>query len=267
MRYQEIEVERTTVKEQYFESIADMNEYLSKAIPNRFFQGESLSSQERGSGFSNTSSYQEAEELFAKGWTVFAEKLSKNIPVQTANAMANRSKPSFGVIGSQASVPRFLQGIPTNMVDRKTVQQKQKVIVLNKNIGFSASTNASIIEKEGLKSLQVIQLLENKGYRVKLNMFFITERFPEALAFRVTVKKPDERFSLLKIAFPIAHPAMLRRIGFHWIESHPNMTRREFVAGYGSPAADYLKNLVAKTEYILPNFIDNVEEYVKKLGL
>lgn len=268
MKYSEKQVGyREIYRFHEYDSISDFNEYLNKAQPNRHFAGSSLSSQEIDYRFSGTHTYQEAEDLFKTGWNVVAEKLAKKLPIQTANAQTNRTKPTYGVVGSQASVPRYLQGIPTNMIDRKAVQQKQKIIVLNRDISFSASVGKEEIEEEGLKALQIIQLLENKGYRVKLNLFFLSNQDNENIAFRVTVKKPEERLSVLKIAFPLAHPAMLRRITFKWIETHPTMANRGYTFGYGRPEGASIRNLIDKDEYLLPNFIRNVDDYIKGLGL
>lgn len=267
MKYTETKIGRTTYKMQDFDSIHSFNEYLAAAKNNEIWGSGSHSSENGDSRFTGTSSYKEAQELFATGWGAVAAKMSKKVPVQTTNQTANHSKPTFGVVGFQASVPRYLQGIPTNMVSRKTVQQKQKIIVINRDICFSAMTSASTIEAEGIKALQIIQALEHKGFRVKLNLFFLSRRDNEAVAFRVTVKKPEERMSILKVAFPLAHPGMLRRICFKWMETHPTMVTRGYRWGYGEPSGSDIKLLLPKSEFLIPNFVYDIDKLIESMKL
>jgi hypothetical protein len=152
------------------------------------------------------------------------------------------------------------------MVDRKLVAQKQKIIVINKDISFSAGVRASQIEEEGVKCLQLIQALEGKGYRIKLNVYWMSRSGRELVGHRVCLKKPEERLSLVKVAFPIAHPSMLRRVGFKWMEKFPTMTEN-FNWGYGMPSGNMLRSLVDKKEILLPTFIPDVDTFIKELGL
>lgn len=256
----------TTVKLQEFDSIHVFMEYLAKNPENNKIMKHERSSQTGSRSFTATQSYTEAEELFQNGWTTFAQKLSKRIPVSTNTAPVTKTRPAYSVVGGQASVPRYIQGIPTNMIDRRPVTQKQKIITINKDISYSAGVDASQIEEEGVKALQIIQGLENRGYRVKLNLCWATTSGSECLAFRVAVKNPGERMSFNKIAFPIAHPSMLRRIGFRWLETHPHMTSGGFSNGYGRPSTESIAAVLDKKEIFLPNFIPNVDKFIEGLG-
>lgn len=256
------------VKLQEFDSIHEFTDYLDKAPTSAIFKRAGANSSQTGSeSFTNSKSYQDAEEIFQNGWTTFAQKLSKRIPITTKTAPATKSRPTYSVVGGQASVPRYIQGIPTNMIDRRQVIQKQKIIVINKDICYSAGVSAREIEEEGVKALQIIQGLEGKGYRVRLNMCWATKNGRETMALRVTVKKPEERLSLNKIAFPIAHPSMLRRIGFKWLETNPYLTNPDFTFGYGRPETHSLQAILDKKEIFLPNFIPDVDKFIDGLGL
>ena len=272
MRYTEKVVSRVnTIRFQDFDTIADFQEHLATSKPNRHFSTEKLISEDKdryAAGWTGTKDMAEAQHLFRTGWNAFAEKLTKATKTPTVSANVQRSKPSYGMVGGQASVPRYIQGIPTNMVDRKPVQQKQKIIVINKDIWYSAMISAETIEKEGVKALQIIQLLESKGFRVKLNVYGMTSSHGETLGFRLTVKKPEERLSLAKVAFPIAHPSYLRRIGFAWLERFNTMKEASFTHGYGMPSGSKVYDFLGKDtkEIVLPNFIPDVHEYVAGLG-
>lgn len=268
MKYTEKRIDGVTYKMQEFMSIGELTNYLKETPTNEHFKGSSLSSHRRNDyRFFGTNDYQEAHQLLHTGWKAYAEKITKRIPVQTTQAPAQRTKQIYSVVGGQASVPRYLQGIPTNMIDRQRFPSKQKVIVINRDISYAAMVSTHKIEEEGIKALQLIQGLENKGFRVKLNLYWMSKEGNECVAFKVTVKKPEERLSLIKVAFPIAHPSMLRRIGFRWIEVMPTLTNFRFTYGYGVPSGREMKKLVPSTEFMIPNFIENVDEFINKLGL
>lgn len=223
--------------------------------------------------WAGTSTYEEAVKLLSSGWLPKAEILAQKVPISTVSADVKSSRTAYSVAGFQASVPRYLQGVPTNMIDRKPDIKKQKIIVLNKNISYSGDVTAKEIEEQGIKVLQCIQALENKGYRVKLNMIRVnnnstyTTHATETSMLKVCIKKPEERLSLSKIAFPLCHPAMLRRLAFGWNERFELLSDKFFVTSYGTPDNESYKKIMAKGEYLVPNVISSVDGYVKTLGL
>jgi hypothetical protein len=68
------------------------------------------------------------------------------------------------------------------------------------------------------------------------------------------VKNATEKLNLSKLAFPLVHPSMLRRLYLRWLEVFPGVPK-SFVGGYGHPMSiDEMKDVVdfEKAEYILP---------------
>lgn len=267
MKYYEKKLDRVTYKMDEFGSIHELVEYLEKTEVHNYFVGGQSSIKKGDSEWSGTSSYEEAIELLGSGWTTMAAKLQKRVPAQTKSQFNNKSRPVYSVVGGTASIPRYLMGIPTNMIDKKQIPMKSKIIVINKDMSYSGGTSPDRIMEEGVKALQIIQALEGKGYRVRLNMGFASREDNEILGIRVTIKKPEERLSLQKVAFPIANPAMLRRIGLNWIEKNPNQTKRNRVAGHGRPATTELKKILDEKEIFLPNFIPNIDKFIEELKL
>lgn len=252
-----------------FGSIHEFNSTVNSRPNNRQYPGTSVHSLRVATSsnpWEGTKTYDEAIELLGSGWVAEAKKLAKRIPSTTATQQSTKTKPIYSVVGGQASVPRYIQGIPTNMVDRKQVPMKSKIIVVNKDISFPAKVSATEIFEEGVKALQIIQGLEGKGYRVKLNMVWAVQSSHELVGLKVTVKKPEERMSLLKVAFPLAHPAMLRRVAFKWLETHPDLGKASF-SGYGTPATDKLPKLLGEKEIFLPKQIPSVDKFIESLGL
>lgn len=251
-----------------FDTLGEFLSYIKNAPKNKFYQNRNNSESE-GYSFTHTHSCQEAEELATKGWDRASVQMSNKIKVnQTTEIQSHRTKPVYGVVGSQASVPRYLQGIPTNMVSRTSVPVKQKIITITKGISYSGNWTTDKMIEESLKALQIVQNLEAKGQRVKLNVSFMAmdnaRKYYQVC--KVCIKQPDERLNIAKLAFPLAHPSMLRRFMLRFTEINENVTR-DLGHGYGTPCVQIIKDKVLqKGEYYLPEEIGDIEKFIKTLG-
>lgn len=203
--------------------------------------------------FTGTNDYNEAENLLLHGWTEESEKLNEMLKLK---ALKEKSvKNTYDVAGFQCSVPRYLHGIPTNMINQKVVTKKQKVITITKNITYSACVRKETIEQESVKVLQLVNNLEKQGYRVILNVTLISRSKQEniILCNKVRIKNANERLNLSKVSFPMVHSSYLRRILFKWMERF-EYTTKPFDTTYGTPVKceefnNILKNNKNDNEY------------------
>lgn len=224
--------------------------------------------------FSKTYNFQEALDLLKNGWTEVAEELTNKINVnKKAIQVETRRKSIYDVQGFQSSVPRYLQGLPTNMVNVKNVPQKIRVVTINKSISYACNVSVNEIKEESLKALQMIQKIEAQGIRVNLNIIFGTKAKRRGTEYniisKIRLKTSGEKLNISKVAFPLVHPSMLRRLIFRMMEVYPD-TDESYTAAYGRPIYDYSKSL-AKGEYVIPpiigkdiniiNSLDDLEEY------
>ena len=263
MRYTEYKHPRKqlTYKHEHFDSISDLTTHLNNTTISPLFKGHSLSSRSTYSPqWYGTNSYEEAQELLKGGWVPESEKLAKKLPLKVNTERHTSTRPTHSVVGYQASVPRYLQGIPENMINSKPTPKKQKIITIYKTLSYNQNIRADQIEQEGIKAIQIIQALEGRGYRVKLVMAWVTTSDNEVAVCTLVVKKPEERLSLIKMAFPLVHPSMLRRIGFAWIEQHQTLKTPSFTRGYGR--GDWSLFIANKPgEIVLPEFIPANTDY------
>ena len=203
--------------------------------------------------FTGTHDYNEAENLLLHGWVEESEKLNEMLKLK---ALKEKSvKNTYDVAGFQCSVPRYLQGIPTNMINQKVVTKKQKVITITKSVSYSFYVSKEKIEEESIKVLQLVNNLEKQGYRVILNVTLISKSKKENIIIcnKVRIKNANERLNLSKVSFPMVHSSYLRRIMFRWIETF-EYTTRSFDVTYGVPTKckdfnDIIKNHKNNNEY------------------
>lgn len=239
-----------------FDSLASFYDYICNTPLNDSFRWYPLSSVNGTERFTNTRSFDHATELFKNGWDDMSAKLTqelKNIEHQVQPSQKPRSV--YDVQGFQACVPRYIQGIPTNMIGRKNVPIKQKVITLNKFIAYSCGVRASQIEEESIKALQIVKKLEAQGYRVNLNIVEQVSSGGFTYCLKIRIKSSTEKLNISKVAFPLVHPSMLRRLVFRFVETYPAIPA-SYCRGYGMPHDEsQVKENLGEHEYLLPRFI------------
>ncbi|NMA75095.1 MAG: hypothetical protein GX963_13305 [Bacteroidales bacterium] len=250
-----------------YDSLQEFYQYLVSTPFNEAFCWEKHSSVEGSYYFTKTKDFNEAVELFRNGWSDMATKLVQKLKViESKIEPTMKPRNVLGVAGYQVIVPLYLQGIPNNMVTKKMVPVKQKVITLNKSIDYNAGVSADRIIEESVKAMQIVKKLEAQGYRCNLNIVLgTTAGYPsKQFVVKVRIKSANEKLNVSKLAFPLVHPSMLRRLFFRFIEVYPHVTK-SFVSGYGTPAtSDEMRNIF-KGEYLLPNFIKKDVNTIKTI--
>jgi hypothetical protein len=253
-----------------FKSIEDFIGYINDTPLNALFRWEQHCSVIGDYRFTGTRSYEEAMGLLKNGWDDMAKRIETKL-----NLIANEVQPKttqrskYDVVGFQASVPRYLQGIPTNMINKKPVVQKQKVITIVKHIGYLWDVSADKIVENSIKALMIVKKIEAQGYRVNLDVISPAEEGNEIAICRVRVKSASERLNVSKVAFPMVHPDMLRRMVFRFREVNPEIKNHGWSSGMGCSIYDRarVKSFLKENEYYLHNFIGDVDEEIKNLNL
>lgn len=242
-----------------FDSLQEFYKYICNTPFNEAFRWVNHLSVTGGKHWTKTESFDEAVQLFKNGWSDMATKLVQKLKIieaKTEPTMKPRNK--LDVCGYQAIVPLYIQGVPNNMMNKKMVPVKQKVITLNKSLDYSGSTSSDKIIEESIKAMQIIKKLEAQGFRCNLNICLGTSAGwgseEKQFIIKVRIKSANEKLNVSKLAFPLVHPSMLRRLFFRFIEVYPNVTK-SFVGGYGHPATSNELRTVFTGEYLLPNFI------------
>lgn len=219
-----------------FESIHEAVEFLKNTRRTSFYQSYHPSD-EKGADrakFTGTESFDEAMELLLHGWNQGAETLNKRLTTANKNADSiQMARTVYDVAGYQACVPRYLQGIPTNMINRRVVMQKQKTVNVVRDIGYNAGVSSKTMLERGLETLNVVNALEKRGIRCNLYVSCVLREGSgkAPVNIQVRVKSSSQRMNIKQIAFPLAHPSFFRRIVFGLIERLDET--RKFGYGYG----------------------------------
>lgn len=252
-----------------FDSLNEFYGYICNTPFNEAFRWVEHSSVSGNEKFTKTKDFNEAVELFKNGWSDMATKLVQKLKIiesKTEPTMKPRSK--LDVCGYQAVVPLYLQGVPNSMINKKMVPIKQKVITVNKSIDYNGGVSTEKIIEESIKAMRIIKKLEAQGYRCNLNLVLGAKAGygskEKQFIMKIKIKSSTEKMNISKLAFPLVHPSMLRRLFFRFIEVYPNVTK-DFICGYGSPATSAELRNAFKGEYLLPNFIKKDIEKINSI--
>lgn len=245
-----------------FDSLDEFWNYICNTPLNEAFRFKTLYSSENDYQFAGTKSYEEATELFHNGWTFGADQLNKRMKLdKTQEEQKFVQKALYDIIGFQCSVPRYLQGIPTNMINKHMIPIKQKVITINKVVWFWAMATPMKIMDWSKATLDVILAIEKQGYRVNLNIVFGTQADDRCIGGKIRIKNANERLNISKLAFPLANPSMLRRLLFRYLEVAPKTTKG-FTWAYGKPVSDVDYKTLFPNEITLPAQFTDVNKII-----
>lgn len=246
----------------HFNSITEVARFIRDNEDKLTDTFKPLRKSERGrESFTGTESYDAAEDLLLHGWDEVSKEFTQSIKkVNTSVSFKNRN--CYGVAGYQCSVPRYLQGIPTNMISNKRVPVKNKVISITKSISYNCSVRTETIKEQSLKVLKLVNKLESDGYRINLNIALVATnnsyaKKPKMVSLVVKIKDASQRMNIKQMAFPMVHPSMLRRIIFGLIERLPEC---EYLGSfYGIPARNSDAKLLFEKTYFIPAIVEEEE--------
>ena len=244
-----------------FDSLKDFCDYILNTPTNNAFKGKrSLAStmpDRRKKKWSGTDTFDEAYRLLLNGWSIGAQTLNEKLNIAHMDMQQQVTyKDVLSVCGYQAIVPLYLQGVPTNMVSKQIVPVKRKVITLNKVIAVSASVSSKTMEEESIKCFQIIKKIESTGIRVNLNLMISTGH----VCVKIRLKSAGERLNISKLAFPLVHPSMFRRMYLRFVETYPTIPR-SYTKGYGRvPKEEEFKKCCSKNEILLPTLLRGSKE-------
>lgn len=243
-----------------FNGISEFLNVIGKRELNEVFKPFTPSSEDGSAEFTMTSSYAESVEIMSTGYKEGLKDLQKCKSVKVNHASNIRKNiPQTGIVGYAPHVPNAIAGVPQSMISSQKIEQRAKVLTIVYDGGAYAKVKAEKFVKAGRNILDLVQMLELQGYRVRIDIqdAFCTHK--EKALCRITVKNHRQPMNPLKISYLLLHPSFFRRQGFKWLETVPELTNTAFVGSYGRPLYYQVDTDGATT--------DEIREYLKKHDL
>jgi len=266
-----------------FRSFDHLLNTVNSRIKNRIMRNDDSSHRTENTEWYGTENYGEAVELLHSGYLTVLDKMKKNVAdASRINSEQMRSvhhpMPHSSVVGYMPNVPNFIRGIPQSMISIERKPMKRKTMEIYYVMNGNADCDQSWYVDAGVALLSAIDLIEKSGIQTRINVVFKSSQEQHEVTFpSVCIKNYGERFSLQKVSFPLTHPSMQRRFGFHWMETSPDITKSGWSNGYGrSLDAEENEEVFAKLNKPNCGFLSNawinkhhcdVHEILVKLGV
>lgn len=214
-----------------FDGLWEFEKYINSTPLARHYRNASDQHSHREtagySNFSGTKTWQEAEKLFAHGDMTIAKEIESGVIATMKNSRRMTAKIESAVVGTVPHVPNYLAGIPTAMIRLRTMPKKTSVITAVYNISVNGNVSAEDMKDAAIKMLSAVKMLENSGVRVNLYLADISVGRGDTIGWAMRIKSAGQHLDILKTAYPLCHPSMLRRHSFRFTE----VTENDF--GYG----------------------------------
>lgn len=260
-----------------FSNISELHKYVNETPANKTFEiyeRQSRYTDGYYQAFALTSDFDEACSLLKNGWDEGAKDLDQKVESYfkgakiASQSQQTKRKSVYDVAGYQVSVPRYLNGVPNSMVRTQMVPVKNKIITINKVMGYTGDITTEKIMNESAKALAIIKRIEDMGYRVNLNVVNLSyDHYQSMVGLKVRIKNANERLNISKVAFPMCHPGMMRRIIFGFKEVFPDVSST-FGRSYGQSSSSIRDfSNMCKGEYVIPPFISESIVNAKELNI
>lgn len=222
-----LHIKKDLILTDIFNSIDEYVKFLEN--PSNEKSDRRNSSKDKDNSFTGTKSYEEAIELLKYGDDETLKIIKQNSREMKIDKLIgnniNKKETYYNVVGYQPCVPLYLNGVPTCMICEKKNKSDLRVLNIFLNYCVNANITAKELQRIGTIHAIILDVLEKKGYRINLYVGQVSccnnygyRNDTETIMPIIKVKTDKEPLNLKKLAFTIAHPSMLRRIGFKYTE-------------------------------------------------
>lgn len=219
-----------------FESLRAFEDYLNSHKPTKYYQTYNAQSQTEGrADWYGTKSFTQAEALFKKGDMKIASEIATGVIQTTAASKRRTNRLQTSVVGMAPHVPNYIAGRPNSMINMISEPKKVRVITAMYNISVNGGVSPESMKKAAVQMLSAIKILEDNGVRVNLYLADLSKRNDDIIGWSMKIKSSSQHLDVLKTAYPLCNPSMLRRHSFRFTE----VTEHDFGYGqYGSAVKD-----------------------------
>lgn len=215
-----------------FSSLGELVESL-KTAPRHWRTCSSKRNSSSPSWDLNTN-YERALQLAATGWEEGVKEIGALAAAVPNERITTRE---YSIAGESPDVPRYLAGDPFNMVHRGRNRTPKPVLTIAVSIMASCAVKAKDMANYGAAMVALVDRLESRNVRVELLCAVPSDLYKGRSCISWTVKGAGDALDLSAIAFSLAHPAALRRLGFGGMEQLPADWE---VSSYGKGTTDRL---------------------------
>ena len=188
--------------------------------------------------FCGDASFDDAAKLAVFGWEEGAKRIEaeRHAMVDKISSRIVRHDLFYDVEGQGIDVARYVEGEPEcwqHFVPVETKSQSGRIVRILVNCAYSAHVKPEVITARGALICALIDAMELAGYSTEVSMLLAASNGNKLTDFRCVVKRSDQPLHLGRLAFALAHAAMLRRLFFTVEERTPQCNEYVCDGTYG----------------------------------
>ena len=228
-------------KRHVFNTFGDFVKQVSK--PGHSENGKSSS--KKASSWHMNASWDDAIRMATDGWPEGLKKMQKatellEVPSSERNY---EPQPMAALAGDEVDVGLYLSGEPECMTDWTMAETPSfgKVAKIVVNCSASCGVSTELMFRRGAAAVLLVDALESCGIRCEVWVLPWCsgegERKPVHFC-EVLAKQADDPVELDRLAYMLAHPVVMRRLGFRLMEQEKpdSWAGKETHGGYGFPS-------------------------------
>ena len=211
------------------------------------------SDQERDSKWAGTTDLDSAVKLGVDGWHDIrpdVDAMFSKMEEQINMALGDVFETRFDYGGDSVDIDRFMMGDPECMIDYVTTPAGRmgRVVRVLVNGSASASVSAERIMQRGVLATALVDVLAKLGVGVEVWLESATDDGGKSKHSQlIKLHSSEERLDIDNLMYAMAHPSMLRRIGFSILERTGWANAKKIAqvgAGYGQPHDCLMKDYI-----------------------
>lgn len=221
-----------------FDDVESAVAYANRPVP----KGREFEQRDNPNNWNGNVTLNGACKLATAGWREGRERLATGLEAyQAAQSLGNDRSLGYDVAGYRPDVGRAIAGDTLSMINNAPeLSRRVPIVSLAMSVHVSGGVSAEQLTIWGIALASHVDALEAAGYRVALSVLpFLGSNYDRGawVAALVNIKAPEQPLDLDRLAYWMAHPSTLRRIGLALCDQRP--ASFENVAGspgYGYPA-------------------------------
>ncbi len=217
---------------------------LTRGLPRELWESSHVIVRPGQSSPSLVNTMDEALKLAESGWPEGAQQARtlSNKVLARLNSQGVRDDLHYDVDGGALDIARYLSGEPEHWYTLQRTAGGSNVMTRHLTLVFNAGVNCNWTTAEmisrAIPAIAIVDALERLGHRVRVIVGVTTEGTNIRAHWRITVKEYDQVMDIDRLAFWLAHPAVLRRFFFAATETTTDSSIRSQLrigTGYGVP--------------------------------
>lgn len=182
---------------------------------------------EKSTGFSQKNTgvtWKETIKLASFGWPEGMEEVT-SFNDSIASHSSERDLPVIenSIVGFLPNVPNYLSNLPDAMMTIEETPKQTPVIKLVIAPYANAGTSKEHFIWYGIAVMSLVETIEAQGVNVEIDMTYFFKSLNKSdgkhdLSLTIELKSATQPLDVDRMVFAIVHPAMFRRMIFHYIE-------------------------------------------------